>query len=134
LSPEDCKDVPEKGKAKALLAAFQVAAEGHDLEYFKNMLHEHNAAMQADWDAKEAREAERAAKADKKKRKSEVKADTDVEMEDAEAAPKKSSKKRKKEVDSDDEESEKVSISLARMACSDSDGSLQRPLRQPRSS
>ncbi|KAK5197349.1 hypothetical protein LTR92_003288 [Exophiala xenobiotica] len=107
LSPEDCKDVSEKGKAKALLAAFQVAAEGHDLEYFKNMLHEHNAAMQADWDAKEAREAERAAKADKKKRKSEVKADTDVELEDAEAAPKKSSKKRKKDVDSDDEESEK---------------------------
>ncbi|KIW16850.1 hypothetical protein PV08_04040 [Exophiala spinifera] len=107
LNPEDCKDVPEKGKSKTLLAAFEVAAEGHDLDYFKNMLNEHNAAMQAEIDAKEAREAEKAAKADKKKRKSEAKIETDVEMEDAEAAPKKSSKKRKKEADSDDETSEK---------------------------
>ncbi|KAK6364884.1 hypothetical protein LTS17_011788 [Exophiala oligosperma] len=107
LNPEDCKDVPEKGKSKNLLAAYQVASEGHDIDFFKNMLNEHNAALQADIDAKEAREAEKAAKADKKKRKSEAKVDTDVEMGDAEAAPKKSSKKRKKEADSDDEASEK---------------------------
>lgn len=87
-----------------------MASEGHDIDFFKNMLNEHNAALQADIDAKEAREAEKAAKADKKKRKSEAKVDTDVEMGDAEAAPKKSSKKRKKEADSDDEASEKVSI------------------------
>ncbi|KIV84314.1 hypothetical protein, variant [Exophiala sideris] len=108
LNPEDCKDVPEKGKSKSLLAAFAVAAEGHDLQYFKDMLNDHAAAMQADIDAKEAREAEKAVKADKKKRKSDAKVETeDVEMEDADAAPKKSSKKRKKEADSDDEESEK---------------------------
>jgi hypothetical protein len=111
LNPEDCKDVPEKGKAKALSAAYKVAAENHDLEHFKTVLDEHAAALQADIEAKEARDAEKAAKSDKKKRKSEAKIETeDVEMEDADAepAPKKSSKKRKKEADSDDEESEKV--------------------------
>ncbi|EXJ80677.1 hypothetical protein A1O3_06961 [Capronia epimyces CBS 606.96] len=108
LNPDDCKDVAEKGKAKSLLAAYQVAAENHDLEYFKAMLDDHAAALQAEIEAKEAREAEKAAKVDKKKRKSEAKVETeDVEMEDAEAAPKKSSKKRKKEADSEDEESEK---------------------------
>ncbi|KAI1619116.1 hypothetical protein EDD36DRAFT_427894 [Exophiala viscosa] len=108
LNPEDCKDMPEKGKTKSLLAAFAVAAEGHDLQYFKDMLNDHAAAMQADIDAKEAREAEKAAKGDKKKRKSDAKVETeDVEMEDADAAPKKSSKKRKKEAGSDDEETEK---------------------------
>ncbi|KAL2410816.1 hypothetical protein ABEF95_001954 [Exophiala dermatitidis] len=109
LNPEECKDVSEKGKSKSLLAAYEVAAENHDLQYFKDMLDEHAAAMQADIEAREAREAEKAAKSDKKRRKSEAKVvDTeDVEMEDAEPAPKKSSKKRKKEADSDDEESEK---------------------------
>ena len=105
--------MPEKGKTKQLQAAYQVAAEGHDLEFFKNLLNDHAAALQADIDAKEAKEAEKAAKSDKKKRKSEAKVDhEDVEMEDAEPAPKKSSKKRKKEADSDDEESEKVSVTI----------------------
>lgn len=132
--------MPEKGKAKALLAAYQVAAEGHDLQYFKTMLDEHAAAMQADIEAKEARDAEKAAKAakaDKKRRKSEAKADEDVDMEDADAdpEPKKSSKKRKKEVDSDDEESEKVSAHdcILDTTKPDSDSSLQR-LQRPRSS
>ncbi|KEF58799.1 uncharacterized protein A1O9_03642 [Exophiala aquamarina CBS 119918] len=110
LNPEDCKDVPEKGKAKALSAAYKVAAENNDLEHFKTLLDEHAAALQADIEAKEARDAEKAAKSDKKKRKSEAKIETeDVDMEDADAEPvaKKGSKKRKKEVDSDDEESEK---------------------------
>ncbi|OQV01520.1 PWWP domain-containing protein isoform 2 [Cladophialophora immunda] len=111
LTPEDCKDVTEKGKAKALLAAYKVAAEGHDLQFFKTMLDEHAAALQADIDAKEAREAEKVAKAEKKKkRKSEAKAEADdAEMEDADAdvEPKKSSKKRKKEVDEDEDEDEK---------------------------
>lgn len=115
MDPADCKDVAEKGKSKSLIAAFQVAAENHDLEYFKEVLDEHAAALQADIEAKEARDAEKAAKSDKKKRKSEAKIETeDVEMEDADAEPvaKKSSKKRKKEADSDDEESEKVCSTL----------------------
>ncbi|KIW86897.1 uncharacterized protein Z519_12519 [Cladophialophora bantiana CBS 173.52] len=110
LTPEECNDVPEKGKGKALLGAYKVAAEGHDLQYFKNMLDEHAAALQAEIDAKEAREAEKVAKAEKKKRKSEAKAEPeDVEMEEAEAdaEPKKSSKKRKKEADEEEDEDQK---------------------------
>ncbi|OAP59778.1 hypothetical protein AYL99_04780 [Fonsecaea erecta] len=110
LTPDECKDVQEKGKSKPLLAAYKVAAEGHDLQFFKNMLDEHAAALQYEFDMKEAREAEKAAKTDKKKRKSEAKVETeDVEMEDADVdvEPKKSSKKRKKEVDEEEDEDEK---------------------------
>lgn len=115
LDPLDCKDVSEKGKSKSLFAAYNVAGENHDLEHFKDVLEEHAEALQADIEAKEAREAEKAAKSNKKKRKSEVQVEAeDVEMEDADAEPvsKKSSKKRKKEADSDDEESEKVRCAL----------------------
>ena len=115
MNPEDCKDVSEKGKGKALLAAYEVAAENHDLEYFKTVLDEHAAAIQADEDARLAREAEKAEKAskasEKKKRKSEAKVE-DVEMADADAdaAPKKPSKKRKKDAVSEDDDTEKVSF------------------------
>lgn len=111
LTPEECKDVAEKGKTKSLVQAYHVAAEGNDIQHFKEMLMDHARALQEDEDAKEARAAEKAAKADKKKRKSDVKAtDADVEMEDGEATPatKKSSKKRKKDAESDDEEPDKV--------------------------
>lgn len=140
LNPEDCKDVSEKGKGKALIAAYQVAAENHDLEHFKTLLEEHAAAIQADEDARLAKETEKAEKAskasEKKKRKSEAKVE-DVEMEDADAdaAPKKSSKKRKKEADSEDEETEKVSSEPRTVnLSSDSDISRRRLLKPPRSS
>ena len=119
LSPEDCKEVAEKGKTKALIAAYKVASENHDLQHFKDVLAEHASAMQAEDERKEAREAEKAAKADRKRSKRETKAvardedkDEDVEMEDLEEVPekKKSSKKRKKEVDSDDDEAQKVGL------------------------
>lgn len=108
LNPEQCKNVPEKGKAKTLLEAYKTCAEGHDLQYFKEMLMQHEAALQEDEARKAEKAAEKAAKADKKKRKSEVKPDEDVDMEDVDDAPKKSSKKRKKEAESDDEEPDKV--------------------------
>jgi len=134
LEPEQCKDVSEKGKTKSLIEAYKIAAEGHDLQHFKDMLMQHEAALQEDEDRKAQREAEKAAKADKKKRKSEVKAD-DVDMEDADdTAPKKSSKKRKKDAESDDEEPEKVSdlcsCDINQLIATNS---LQRPQR-PRSS
>lgn len=110
MTPDDCKDVSEKGKSKSLLEAYKVAAEGHDLEYFKNMLEQHAAAIREDEEAREAKEAEKAEKADRKKRKSDAKLakSDDVDMEDADSSPKKSSKKRKKDAESDDEETEKV--------------------------
>jgi hypothetical protein len=113
LDPEECKNVNEKGKSKQLIAAYQVAAEGHDLAYFKNMLTEHALAMEADEASKAEKAAEKAEKAAKKKRKSEAKVqDEDVDMEDVDdtAETKKSSKKRKKAADSDDEETEKVRL------------------------
>lgn len=135
LDPEQCKDVSEKGKAKSLIEAYKVAAEGHDLAHFKEMLRLHVQAMQEDERLREQREAEKAAKAEKKKRKSEVKVDDDVEMEDVEEAPKKPSKKRKKDVESDDDEPEKVCYSCVcdypRLT---SANSLQRLPRQQRSS
>lgn len=133
--------MPEKGKAKALIGGYQVAAENHDLAYFKQMLGEHAAAMEEDAKAKadqeEQKAAEKAAKSDKKKRKSEVKATEDVEMEDAVDAPKKGSKKRKKGAESEDEEQpEKVRRSSMCAFCSRLiiTNSLQRPLKRPRSS
>lgn len=119
LDPEDCKGFPEKGKTKSLIQAYHVAAEGHDLEYFKEMLRDHQKAMQEDQDRRDAREAAKAEKSEraekKKKRKSEV-ADEheDVDMDDddngEEQQPaKKSSKKRKKEVETDGED-EKVEL------------------------
>ncbi|KAM5477228.1 hypothetical protein MauCBS54593_000501 [Microsporum audouinii] len=109
LKPEDCKDVSEKNKSKALIAAYQVAAEGHDLDYFKAMLADHERAVQEDIEEKEAKAAAKAAKQEKKKRKSMEVADEldDEEMEDA-GEKKKSSKKRKKDQESEGEQ-DKVS-------------------------
>lgn len=109
LEPSACKDVSEKGKSKTLLKAYEVASEGHDLQHFKDLLVQHEIALQQDEEEKAAKTAEKAAKADKKKRKSDAKVEEDVEMEDVDDAPKKSSKKRKKDPESDDEEPEKVS-------------------------
>lgn len=107
-------------KNKLLWEAYEIAAEGHDLNYFKDLLVKHEQAVQEDELAKEAKREEKAEKAAKKaaKRKSTAAADDeDVEMGDADdtvsASAKKSkpSKKRKKEADSEGDE-EKVSSSL----------------------
>ncbi|KAL3475389.1 hypothetical protein BJX99DRAFT_247594 [Aspergillus californicus] len=110
LDPASCKDVSEKGKSKSLVAAYRVAGENHDLAYFKDLLTDHERAIQQE---EEEREAEAAAKAaakaerdaKKNKRKS-MEIHDDVDMEDADEQPKqtKSVKKRKKdaEADSDD--------------------------------
>lgn len=118
LEPQACKDFPEKGKTKMLIGAYEIAAEEHDLDYFKAMLADHQRAMQEDAKLR----AERDAKKQKKgKRKSTDAADEgeDVDMEDvgeaeagdegADSKPK--SKKRKKSMDSEGE-AEKVRSSF----------------------
>lgn len=103
-------------KSKALWEAYVVAAKGHDLAYFKELLQNHEKAIQDDEAAKEAKREEKAEKAKKAaKRKSSAAVDTeDVEMEDgddtaaASAKKAKPSKKRKKDADSEGDE-EKVS-------------------------
>lgn len=97
-------------KKKALWDAYLIAAEQHDLAYFKEMLQKHEAALQEETTKLEQDEAEKQEKKEKAaKRKSIATADEDVEMEDAaddgtvSAKKAKVSKKRKKETDSDGE-------------------------------
>ena len=106
LDPAECKDVSEKNKSKLLIGAYKVAAEGHDLQYFKNLLSDHQAALQQEVEEREAEEAAKAAaKAEKETKKDKRKskgAETDVDMEDAEAGKKsKVTKKRKKDAEPD---------------------------------
>jgi hypothetical protein len=116
LDPASCKDVPEKGKSKLLLAAYAVAAEGHDLKHFKDLLADHQRALQQELEeqeaqqaAKEAAKAEREAKKNKRKSMDIVDDLEDIDMEDADEPKKaKASKKRKKDAETDGE-AEKVS-------------------------
>ncbi|MCJ1306526.1 hypothetical protein MMC25_000169 [Agyrium rufum] len=109
LDPEDCKSVPEKGKQKALIEAYGIASESHDLAYFKQMLKDHMSAIEEDLRLQAEKAAEREAKKAKAaKRKSGV-ADTEEveedEMEvDEEGEAKSKSKKRKKSDESETEE------------------------------
>ncbi|KAL1958020.1 hypothetical protein VTO42DRAFT_5232 [Malbranchea cinnamomea] len=105
LEPEKCKDVPEKGKSKALIEAYKVAAEGHDLQYFKDLLADHQRLVEEEMRAAQERAAAKEAKRAKSKRKSTAAKDEDEDIDMAasgEEAPK-SAKKRKKDVESDGE-------------------------------
>lgn len=154
LDPESCKDVSEKGKQKQLIAAYKVAAENHDLQYFKDLLADHQRAIQQEAEDREAKEAAKAAaKAEKeqkkKKRKSAEVAEEPEDVEMAEAGEEegkkatKATKKRKKDAESE-AEAEKVSVSTgaARGSCIrtvvianvEHQNSLQRPPRRPPSS
>jgi hypothetical protein len=110
LDPEDCKDISEKSKKKDLVEAYKVAAEGHDLQYFKDLLANHQRQVedeerQAEEErlAREEQEAAKQAKKEQKKRKSTAGKgeDDDVEMAEAGGEKKKSTKKRKKDAESD---------------------------------
>lgn len=114
LDLEDVKravDNNDQGKkAKNLWEAWKVASEGHTLEYFKQLLMDHEKAMAEDAQeraAKEAEKAEKAEKAAKKARRKSKGGDDDVEMEDAagssDSASKKSAKKRKNDAEGNDE-------------------------------
>ena len=110
LNLDTIGDEPEKGKSKGLLKAYKMAAEKHDIEYFKNLLKEHQAAIQADAEAKAAAKAKKAKGKGKNKASAD---DEDVEMEDAgddeDEESKTKTKKRKKDADSDGEDA-KVSL------------------------
>ncbi|KAJ5193035.1 hypothetical protein N7449_009177 [Penicillium cf. viridicatum] len=109
LDPAECKNIAENNKSRSLVNAYKVASEGHNLQYFKKLLNEHQAAIDQEEAEFEAQEAEKAAakaakEAKKGKRKSKG-AETDVEMEDADDSKKSKapSKKRKKDVETDAE-------------------------------
>lgn len=99
-------------KTKALWEAYRVAADEHDLQWFKDMLAEHEKALVKDMEEKAADEVKKQSKKDKTRRKSNaVDEDGDVDMEmedtgeegDAPLKKAKATKKRKKDVDSDGE-------------------------------
>jgi hypothetical protein len=113
---EDVKKDVETGKqgkkTKALWEAYQTAAEGHDLAHFKQVLANHEAAMQQDLEQREQKEQDKKEKAEKStKRKSTAAVGSDdVDMEDAgedatapSAKKAKATKKRKKDDESDGE-------------------------------
>ncbi|EEQ84780.1 PWWP domain-containing protein [Blastomyces dermatitidis ER-3] len=104
LDPESCKDVNEKGKTKNLIEAYHVAAENHDLQYFKDMLADHQRALEQDQEEREARAAAKAAKQEKKKRKSmDVADEHEDEAAETGAEKRKTTKKRKKDGESEAE-------------------------------
>lgn len=115
LLPFDIDDVKkdvdtgnQAKKNKALWEAYHIAAQGHDLAWFKEMLAAHETAMQEDLEQREQKELQKKEKSTKRKSTA-ADGSEDVEGEDAgeDAAPSakkaKVTKKRKKEGDSDGE-------------------------------
>ena len=120
LSAEECSyKETDKKMTKDLKAAYDLAAEQNDLDYYKGVLQAHEVEMreyqeelakkEAEAEAKAAAKAEKAEKASQKtpkdtKRKSlKGTAGDDMEAESADAAESKPSKKRKKGEESDGE-------------------------------
>jgi len=115
LDTEELKNETQGKKSKQLWGAYQVAAEGHDLQHFKDVLATHEEELREDAAAAEAAAEEKAAKAAAKKsgKKSKASADEDTVMEDDEDAADeeeeeggkkaKASKKRKKDAESEGE-------------------------------
>ncbi|KAI9780827.1 MAG: hypothetical protein M1835_004425 [Candelina submexicana] len=119
LDPEACKTTTEKGKSKDLYAAYQVAAEQHELQFFKDMLADHQAAMLEDPEAKTTK-----SKKGKRKSKDAVEDAEDVDMEDADDG-----------MDVDDDEVEtKAKGSKKRKKATDSDGEAAKPAKTPKRS
>lgn len=110
IEPLDCNAIAgiAQGKlSKSLFAAYQLAAENHDLDHYKTILREFEEDRKQ---AREAKEASKAAKASAKKNKKSKDTvqdeDEDVEMADADEVEKeekpKASKKRKAAADDDE--------------------------------
>ena len=105
LDVEAAKEPSEKGKSKLLLAAYEKAAENQPLQHYKDMLADHQKALQEDIEAQAEREAKKANKAKRKSTDATAAVDDGDEMDidEAPSAEKPKSKKRKKDVDSDGE-------------------------------
>lgn len=102
------RDPSDKKFSKDLWGAYEVAAEEHDLDYFKGMLVEHEKTLIQLREEEAEKELKKAQAAEKKaKRKSTVPADAegDVTMDDgaSEEAPKKTKKTAKRKLEKDEE-------------------------------
>lgn len=110
LDPSECANVDSKGKSKNLVAAFAQAAQNQSLDHFKQVLQDHQAALQEDANRQAEREAKKATKAKRKSDASALAEDgDDMDVDEEQEAPKPKSKKRKKEAADSDEAEEKVS-------------------------
>jgi hypothetical protein len=126
-------------KNKALSEAYAIAAEGHDLAWFKEMLSAHEEAMQEDILAKQVKAEEKAKKANKTPKVLKNTAgdiSDDIDMEDAgdDVAPSaKKTKKSNKRKGSEDVESDKVSSPnvqgderlMQSIACEDAEANVE---------
>lgn len=126
---KDVESGNQPKKTKALLLAYETAAEGHDLEYFKKMLDQHDKATQEEQTKfeqaqleKETKKKVKAEKASKRKSTAAEESD-DVEMGDAgdvvapSAKKAKATKKRKKDDESDGENDKVCSIHFYNKDC-----------------
>ena len=108
LDPDTCKNPETKGKSKLLLAAYEEAAEGQSLAYYKGVLNDHQAAIQADKEAAPAQDTKKSKSKRKSVDTSALAGDVDeMDIDEDTVADKPKSKKRKKEAEADDTE-EKV--------------------------
>jgi len=115
LQPDEVKNAEQGKKGKALWNAYDVAKEQNDLQWYKDLLRQHEQDLADETEEQARRQTEKEAKKEKKaKRKSKDVAadDEDTQMDDAEEEPavaedapkeKKASKKRKKDVESEGE-------------------------------
>ncbi|KNG46483.1 pwwp domain-containing protein [Stemphylium lycopersici] len=130
-------------KNKALWEAYQIAAEGHDLAHFKDMLSAHESAMQEDIEQREQKEQQKKDKAEKAAKRKSTAADSseDVDMEDAgEAAPSakkaKATKKRKKDDESDGESGKRAKTPKTKLKLTTKtpkEASAAKPKKEPKS-
>ncbi|KAI4631519.1 uncharacterized protein J4E87_002224 [Alternaria ethzedia] len=136
---KDVESSNQGKKNKQLWEAYQIAAEGHDLAHFKEMLAAHESAMQEDVEQKEQKKKEKAEKS--AKRKSTAPDDSeDVEMGEAgdDAAPAKkakATKKRKKDDQSDGENEKAVKTPKIKLTTGKTPkaASAAKPKKEPKS-
>lgn len=114
---------PPAKSRKDLVAAYELAAEKHDVDYYQQVLDDFQESKKAEAEAKEAAKAKKASKGKRKSTATIVDGDDDIEMPDAdldmdeeetskEAKPK---SKKRKAVDEAD-----AGVSICRFSCFDS--------------
>ena len=87
LEPEECNTKPTSKMSKSLQQAYAIAAEGHDLDFYKQVL--------AEFQEESARlEAEALKKQEEAEAKAAAKADKDAKAKDSEAKDKKKKSRR----------------------------------------
>ncbi|KAF2270614.1 hypothetical protein CC78DRAFT_596243 [Lojkania enalia] len=145
LVVEDIKKDVSSGnqgkKSKALWDAYQIAAEDHDINWFKEMLNDHEKAVQADVEEKAAAEAKKQEKKEKAARRKSAAAAEESEDDEMEGAgdedvsstkKAKLSKKRKKDAESDGEQEKPAKTPKVRLTNKAKDVSVSKSKKEPK--